>query len=216
MVYDFVKSTESTGNVYVDDLDKITDLRNVEFVYGVGLKEKLSEVGAMGYNSINRHHLFDDLFEDKGWDTTRVSTEVLPVLAKVQKYIPYFKHFRLGGLLDDNGQLITDDYAFTPDFVNKVGNVTLESLYYDKDYSRKKQMVNSNCNSIADVLRSFPILAHRLQYIPLLDLEKIDLQELAAYIKECRSQVTKSHETLLFKLICLYDFIKYKLNSPNN
>lgn len=50
MVYDFVKTNNSKQKVFVtDNLDNIEDIHKAEFVWGIGLRDKLAEQGIKRY-----------------------------------------------------------------------------------------------------------------------------------------------------------------------
>jgi hypothetical protein len=94
MIYEFVKSTDPKAKVYVsDNLDNLEDEHNVEFVYGVGLKDRFADIGIKG---IEGRDLFRDAIISKSWDPEKI---VKMYLTSAQgRYLPYFKHLSRGRL----------------------------------------------------------------------------------------------------------------------
>lgn len=210
MVYDFVKSNSSKSKIYVtDNLEDIEKFHDAEFVYGVGLKDKFAEVGIRG---IEFKDVLYDAIESRGWDSFKISTLCLPFLTG--KYIPYFKHLVNAKLLNEHGKIDEDnDIAeFTPDFIKKVNSVKIENFYPAKSYVRKKAEINSTYKTFNELKETNNHL-HILFYTPLLSIEKIDLEELKRYLEEKIEFLENSSMGTHFrKLICLYDYLKYKSN----
>ncbi len=210
MVYDFVKSNSSKSKIYVaDNLDNIEKLHNAEFVYGVGLKDKFAKVGIKGLELID---VLSDSIEDREWEPLQISKLCLPVLKG--KYIPYFKHLYLAGLLNKDGKLDKniDVDEFSPAFIERVNNVSINSFYPVKNYIKKRGEVNSTYSTFKELIKSLNSNhLHIIMYTPLLQNDKINLEDLNSYLVENKDLLKDSKLGTHFrKLICLYDFLKYK------
>jgi hypothetical protein len=208
MVYDYVKNSKSKSKVFITDefdLDKL-DPSKVEFFYGVGLKVQLSMVGVKG---LRMHDLLIDVVtKSKNYEPTSIAKYALPGI--LGKYIPYFKYLRLANILDESGQIPNNDeiIEFIPAFIDKVNSITVENFFPSGSYLNKKEEINLKYNSIEELIATED-MAHALIYISLLSLEKINLDALLAFIKANHEKYIK--DTNMKKLICLYDFMKYKL-----
>jgi hypothetical protein len=207
MVYDFVKSNTSKSKIYVtDNLENIENVHNAEFVYGVGLKNRFSEVGIKG---IELKDVLLDSIESRNWDAAQISQLCLPYLNA--KYIPYFKHLKGAGYLNNDDKIDEDNEIteFSPDFIKKVNDVKIESFYPSTSYLKKRAEINKDYASFSD-LKSANNQLHILLYTPLLDIDKIDLEDLKKYLKDNVDLLENSSKgTHYRKLICLYDFLKY-------
>lgn len=207
MVYDFVKSNNSKSKIYVtDNLEDIENLHNAEFVYGVGLKDKFAEVGIKG---IELKDILSDTINTREWDPVKISQLCLPYLNG--KYIPYFKHLKNAGFLNENSQIDEDNEIteFSPGFIKKVNDVKIENFYPAVNYSRKKDEINLTYQSFNE-LKENPNQLHVLVYTPLLAIEKINLEDLRLYLDEnCELLNNSSLGTHFRKLICLYDYLMH-------
>lgn len=214
MVYDFVKSNQSKQKVYVaDNLDDLENIHNAEFVYGFGIKNKLSEVGIKG---LELKDVLMDVLKDNKWNSNAISKLSFPSLQTRARFIPYFKHLRNGGFLNDEG-LINEESEikeFSPAFIETVNNIKREDFYPAQTYVRKKMEINNRCKSIQEVIDNYDDDLHHLIYVPLLDDDKISLRQLRDLLKDKEQLIQKSKfGTHYRKLICLYDFLKYRKNN---
>lgn len=213
MVYDFVKNSNSKQKIYVaDNLDNIEDVHNAEFVYGIGIREKFSEVGIKG---IELKEILLDAVEENNWDPDLIARLCLPPMQTQATYIPYFKYLRKGNFLNENNEIDEDSEIkeFSPQFISKVNNINCDSFLPSTSYRRKREEINSNCNSIGELLTKYDSNIHYLMYIPLLDKSKIDLVQLKTFLIENKRLIEDSGlGTHYRKIVCLYDYLKYKEN----
>lgn len=208
MVFDFVKSSKSKSKVYLaDDTNlKELDLEKVQFVYGFGIKESLSLLGVKGVTS--RDLLLDVINNN----LTINPNALLSAIPNLQgKYFPYFKYLRLADLLDENGDIPANDETkeLSPAFIEIANQIKITDFFPAIPYQSKKEYLNEKYNSI-DELISGETDDHAALFIPLLELEKINSEELLTYLKS-KNLKTEDLKTPVRKLICLYDFLKYKI-----
>lgn len=210
MVYDFVKSNTSKSKIYVtDNLEDLENFHDAEFVYGVGLKDKFAAVGIKG---IELKDVLSDAIVSRNWDPVQISQLCLPFL--LGKYIPYFKHLRNAGFLNENDLIDEniDVVEFSPNFIKKVNEVTRESFLPAASYIRKRDEINKLYSSFNELKEDASPL-HILMYTPLLSEEKINTDDLCTYLEENIDLLENSSLGTHFrKLICLYDFLLYKSN----
>lgn len=209
MVFDFVKSSESKSKVFVsDDLDSIDDIEKVEFFYGVGVRDKLSEVG---YTGIHLRDLLKDIVLSNDWNSEKVAKNVIPNINGT--YIPYFKYLNGGGFLNKSGEIPADDMTleFSPDFIKKVNSIEQSNFYPAQNYAKKIDEITKSYSSLKELIKGEDF-AHCLYYIPLLESDKIPIDELFKFLKENVNKKTLGN-THFRKLICLYDYLRYKNGS---
>lgn len=211
MVYDFVKSNNSKQKIFVtDNLDNIEDIHNAEFVYGVGIKDKLSDIGIKG---IELNDLLKDIiFDNQKWDPRSISRLCLPTLHA--KYIPYFKYLSSAGYLNNNGLIDKeiDVTEFSPHFISTVNSIQRNNFYPSKNYLKNKDEINTKYNSISEIINDKNNSdLNCLVCISLLDNDKICLNELEDFLKS-REHLFQDKNLITYyrKLVCLYDFLKYK------
>lgn len=194
MVYDFVKSNNSKQKIFVtDNLDDIENIHNAEFVYGIGIKDKLSDIGIKG---IELKDVLSDIIVDRKWNSNSISRLCLPPMQIHAKFIPYFKHLQNGNFLNEQGQINdeTEITEFSPEFISTVNSVKREDFYPNQSYLKKKDEINQKHDSIEDIIKSYDNDLHHLVYISLLDDKKIDLSQLEKVLIE------KQH---LLNLLCI-------------
>lgn len=208
MVYDFVKNTKSKSKVYLADETNIglLDTEKVQFVYGFGIKENLSSLGIKGVSS--RDLLLDVINQDLKIDHGALCKAALPTIQG--KYLPYFKYLRLANLLDENGNIPINDETneISPALIDKINAIKIEDFYPVSQYLSKKESINQKYNSVNNLIAG-ETEEHAMIYIPMLDIENINSDELLDYLKN-KNLKTEDLKTQVRKLICLYDFLKYR------
>lgn len=208
MVFDFVKTSKRKSNVYLADetnLDKL-DLNKVQFVYGFGIKENLSLVGIKGITPIDL--LLDIINKDLNAEPSNVAKNALPNIQA--KYIPYFKYLRNSNLLDENGLIptIDDTKELQPEFIDKINSIKISDFQPSGSYLNKYSEINAKYNNISE-LTAGETNRHAIIYIPLLEENKLTSIEIFTFLKSQNLRVNDL-TTDYRKLICLYDFLKYK------
>jgi len=183
IVYDFVKSNNSKQKIFVtENLDNIEDIHNAEFVYGVGIKDKLSDIGIKG---IELNDLLKDIiFDNQKWDSRSISRLCLPTLHAT--YIPYFKYLSSAGYLNNNGLIDKeiDVTEFSPHFISTVNSIQRDNFYPGKNYLKNKDEINTKYNSISEIINDKNNSdLNCLVCISLLDNDKICLNELEDFLK---------------------------------
>ena len=211
MIYDFVKSNNSKQKIFVtDNLDDIENIHKAEFVYGVGIKDKLSDIGIKGISLKDVH---EDVIIDRSWNSESISKLCLPHQQLTAKFVPYFKHLRAAGYLNHLGKLdeVIDVVEFSPSFISKVNSITRKDFFPSSNYAKKHTEINDKYNSLNDLVDDLPTPLHQLVFIPLLEDSKIDLTQFSKYLSDNIALLSDSTLGSHFrKLVCLYDFLKYK------
>ena len=214
MIYDFVKTTDSKQKIYIaDSLDNIEDIHKAEFVWGIGLRDKLAEHGIKG---VDLKDLLKDvvLNDHPNWNPETIAKLALPTLSMRGRFIPYYKYLRTAHLLDRNNEIDANSEVveFTPDFITKVNRITRNDFLPPESYQRKKDEVNGLYGSFNDLLQGCGDNAlHIMMYTPLLSAHKLPTDELGDYLRKNIELINNSqYGTHFRRLICLYDYLKYK------
>jgi len=203
MVYEFVKSSEPKSRIFVtDDLDKIENQNNVEFVYGVGIMDKLSKVGI---KKLSVDDLIKDfLFDENKYNCKDICFEWFPEQKSV-KYIPFFKYLKNADLINSNKKLKANN-KFTTDFINKISKINLEYFTPNDSYMKKKEEIIKKYENLDQIFNDENLKdINKYIYPLLLEPKKIDLDLLKKFLKNNY----KRNDSHYRKLVCYYDYIKY-------
>lgn len=213
MIYDFVKTTDPRSKVYVTgDLEKLEDFHNVQFMYGVGLTENFGETGVVGLKASD---LIEDVVtEGSRWNSGLIATKLLPTLHG--RYIPYFKYLSKAGFIDEKDGFLRVDQEnpiFEQDFIEKVNAIRLTDFGPAASYERRRAEISQSYKSIEALTKDEGLTTyHKLIYVPLLDVENVDLEELRKFLTDSLDVARISSLATHFrKVACLYDFLRYKM-----
>ncbi|MDY2883402.1 MAG: SIR2 family protein [Romboutsia timonensis] len=204
-VYDLVLTNKPGTKMKVVGLEDDDKLDEVEVVIGVGV---LSEFGKRGYSSIKPNEIYEDIvFDNRDLDPRLVVEECLPSLLKfhgnsipINKYVSQYD----GELSEQIKKEIKTEFK-------QLLNNTIEK---EKARGRIKESTISELIEKYDDLRC-------LEYIPLLDLENIDMEELKEFLVEFMinrpnfldTDIKSIHKTNFRRVIKIYDWIKYYYNN---
>lgn len=216
MIYDFVKTSNSKQKIFIaESLDNIEDIHKAEFVWGIGLKDKLAEHGIKGIEP--KDILKDIVLENHPtWTAITIAKLALPAMSIKGRFIPYFKYLYKAGLLNQNKEIDENSeiVEFSPEFIAKVNQISRNDFLPSEAYLRKKDEINGLYDSFASLKASCGGNdLHMMMYIPLLSADKLSTLELGNYLKEKIDLINNSrYGTHFRKLICLYDYMKFKEN----
>lgn len=214
-IYELIKTNDPSENIHVIDYDKINDLEDVEFVIGVGVKavadhiKSNSESSASldpsqeGYASIEHHELFKEILSDEPqYNYNLIVEKTLPELLKVYKTIPVNKYVVFSNVDEDklDPKIKTKRNFSYKDFLTRKHLDKLE------DFAVQWQF-----NSIRDLIEGYSEFGKAIEYIPLLGEEKLDVNELKAFLNENIHYLKDKGPvgTNIRKLFRIYDFLVY-------
>lgn len=204
-VYEIIKTNQPTNNIYVGNLEDVTDENRIEFVVGVGVAK--NALSAQGYIGITVKDLVEDvIFENKGYDPHLLVEKVFPTLAKGNSYVPMCKYFKELGYFSKGNILNAAGLAAVKKGGFKFRTDMPDCFMPPKSYNNKKQQVSSlkDLNTLIDNND----IEHAIIYIPFLDRKDVDLKILQQFL----GNVYKNHGMIsnsnFRKLVCLYDFYK--------
>lgn len=209
MIYEFVKTNKPSSRVLIsEDIPSVTDVSKIEYYFGIGIKDKISEFGVVGLVGLKDSDLIEDLLTDShNYSPQDIVTKVLPEILKGgRRYIPIFKYLNQGGFLDKSGKLKANA-TVSPQISKIVEKTNWESFYPAKNYVNKKAEIRRNFPGVKEIIQGND-LAHALYYIPLLHKDKIDTSVLKRFLKTNFNDKT-AKDTYYKKVVCLYDFLIY-------
>lgn len=206
-VYELVASATPKERIKVVDIDDATNLDKVEFVIGVGIAGKLSNVG---YIRLEFGHLCEDLLNDgNAYDATQIVEKTIPKLGKSTSYnLPVFKY-----LSKYSGSNIDYDLQ---QYINTVTQNGLDN-FCSNSIKRKPDL---GYRSINDIRKSFIITdpkeaSKALVEIVRLKQEWIDLDDFRDLLRE----ITHTFDPVLSqkatlpsdyrRAVRVYDWLRY-------
>lgn len=200
-VYDLVLTNEPGTKMKVIGLEDDDKLEEVEVVIGVGV---LSEFGKKGYSTVKANEIFEDIvFDNKNLDVQLVVEETLPTLINYHgNSIPINKYIsRYDGELPESIQK-----EIKVEFNELLNNTILK----EKAKGRLRE------KSIKELREKYSDL-RCLEYIPMLDMKDIDINDLEAFLVKFMNEnrnfldieTKTSNKTNFRRAIRIYDWMKY-------
>ena len=205
-VYEFVKTNEPTNKIYIGDLTNIDENGNdIEFVVGVGVANSIAKQGLLGI-------CVDDVVEDVLFDNKHIPakefiTDAIPKLLKKRIRIPLYKYYRAEHLLTNDGKLIKKGSAVINNYFK---DKSQKSFYPSaKAYAKKENLIRTKYKTLAELIANNDE-KHCFYFIPLLEQEKINIDELQQFLMQCfRNGYIKN--SYFKQLVCYYDYLKFGL-----
>jgi len=205
-VVEFVKSNDPSSNIFVKDIESITDDTKIEYAIGVGIATQL--LSAQGYKGIDTIDIIDDILHDnKHFDSKQLIENTFPKLLKGNGFIPIFKYLKNEGLLNKNGTLNQSALSKLNCTLTLKPNAPT-CFFPPKGYTNKQPEIRRNHKDINSILNSYD-KDHSLNFIPLLELKSIDLSQLIKFLRVCFKDPKLQKCTPFRKLVCLYDYMKH-------
>lgn len=209
-IYDLVLTNDPKNKISVVDIENVDNYDEVEVVMGLGIKSQLSDIG---YKSIQINDVIDDVINDQNnWDSKSIINDTLPQLSGARSYLPIFKYINHAGFIDDEGDIQFDKI---PAKIHKYAEINQDYFISIQYWRDRKDQLNNNFESLEELINSETV-EHCLYIIPLLDLEKIDLDLLHEFIinnAELIESTNNMHKTYFIALVHYYDYLKYYVNA---
>lgn len=203
-VVEFVKSNNPTSKVFVTDIDSINDDTSIEYAIGVGVATQL--LSTQGYKSIETIDIIEDILNDnKNYDTKLLVENTFPKIVKGNAFIPVYKYLKAERLLTKTGTLKTKNKF-------ELRKNTPTCFLPPKNYLKKQTEIRRNHKDVNSIVNAFDV-SHSLNYIPLLDLKTINLAQLQKFLRACLKDDGIEKSSNFRKLVCLYDYLKYGIES---
>lgn len=205
-VYSLVHDTKPTATIHVVPLDDGTIDPAAQMVIGVGMMEKLAELGHVG---VLRDQVFDDVIEDQSsLDAKVVLAEVIPRWFKKRNSpMPVFRYLRATDRIDSHGNVSTADLP----------QRTIDAICPNRlDYLPSNQYYRNKGGEEVDATDRVPALRARYgetdaaYYLSQLDYDEQSIDELRAYLVECREALADHGRASEWRrLVRLYDLVAF-------
>ncbi|WP_374324958.1 SIR2 family protein [Aquipseudomonas alcaligenes] len=201
-LYELVRSLEPEKKLCVVGIDEIENKEDVEFLVGVGLTSiETTDIAKVGYDAIEVRDLISDaLHENRNYDPEQVLRSAIPRAGRNTPYVPVYKYLRALG--------ITDEESY------KKSGLDLDKwAKYDRSKLRVKAFSSAFAkhqeHTMTEIIQSCtPESAATL--IPFLSPEKINLNELRAFLTNNEDKLENNNYASYFKkLVSLYDQLKW-------
>lgn len=210
-IYELVKTNDPHEKIYATiDLEDNVRSDELEFVFGVGVKEKFSEIG---YSSISSDDLFADIISNETtFDYNAIVNQTLPTLLRRDQYIPIFKYCALSDMSYEQIKNIS--------VLNSKLTLTIDNLLSDSEKAQRTR-IQKIYSSIAKLETEHSDNKEKLfKEIILLNTENIDITYLQNLIERNLDFLNKefytsniypsSTRTAFRKLIRYYDILVFK------
>ena len=206
-VYTLVLHDDPKSQLSVIDLDDAMR-DDVDVVFGVGIKDRL---GRKGYVGIDRWNLIDDVVQEgRQYNPVDVVAEALPHILRQSGHVPTFKYLNQAGFLTKTG-LISKRVSVDPK-IKKMAESHRGSVSSRSHLSKSAADRISEVAGIVDLERKFGADAV-YKYGLYLPRKSIKVDELRAFLRRNRAQLSDANKTQYGKLACYLDWLEYGFGS---
>lgn len=208
-VVEFVKTSNPTSKIYVQDINAITEDSDIEYAIGVGVADQF--ISSQGYKAIDATDIIEDiLHNNKKYDAQKLLGHTFPTLLKGNAYVPIFKYLRQLNYLSKDASLNAEGIKKTKGLFNIRTN-TPTCFLPPEMYLKKQTEIRRNHKDIRSIIKAYD-KDHAVVFIPLLENKSIDLSQLKAFLRECFTEPALRRHTNFRKLVCLYDYLNFGLD----
>ena len=217
-VYKLVSSNDPSQTLSVVDIENDEDISKLEVVFGVGTKTpadakaKLQPIAKIGYKSLTRFDIMHDVvFDAEEYDYREVVNHSIPeIFKKGSDFVPFFKYLFALGCIDKKGRLTCTD--INEKIINE-SKRTLEKFRLDT-YKSREEAIQNFYKGFRDSHERGP--KNSWLYLgPHLDDFQMSADELQRVLQNNFSILAEGklhHKTQFGKMVCLYDFLRYKMH----
>jgi hypothetical protein len=203
-VYDLVLSKEPDTRLAVVDIEDDTHADEIDVVFGVGVRRRLS---VKGYGGLTRADLLRDAVSvDSDLESDLVVSEALPRILSSSAHIPIFRHLRGAGLLNEDGTLTT--VAVVDAKVR--ARVARGRVQPFTQMLRKAERLRDEASGDFDTLAASQSVRDVLSTVLVLPRSGINLDALRAFLETNAAAFSAPATTTAWaKAVCLFDYFKY-------
>ena len=198
-VYSLIHTLAPTDKLVVQDIDDDTDIEDIEFAIGVGIREKLLD---KGYTAIGRSDLMRDVLTNEGGLLAlQVVRGSLPELLKKSVYTPVFKY--LAAAEGSPGF----DAAALDARIKIASKRTLADLRPPK--------LPTTMNAVSNWKTDFKAFSEQypikqvLLYAAYLPAKALVVEQLQAFLIANLALLDVVPNTNFCKMVCIYDYARY-------
>lgn len=207
MVFEFVTQITPTGKVFVNGMEELDSIENLEVVVGFGNISKLEDKGIMGLkiNDLLHDILFDNISLQ---NYPEIIEKLLPSLVRRNTFVPFFKYQKQQeNLNSDNSLKAHTGGNFT---LTRSNAITIEDYRVKSEKKRNSDLVKKY-DSITELIKDMSP-THAIQRIPYLHPDKIEIKTLSSFLKKHWKEFGENdhiYSSYYRKCICILDFLKY-------
>jgi len=207
MIFEFVSKATPTGKVFVNGMNELDKIENLEVVVGFGNISKLEDKGIIGLKTsdLMRDIIFNDISQQ---NYPEIVEKLLPTVVKRNSFVPFFKYQKKYKNLNSDNSL--KNHAGTNYTLTRANSISIEDYRVASEKKRTMNIVK-NYSSLNDlILDSTPV--HAIQRIAYLSPEKIDTKVLQTFLKKHWNEFGENdhmYSSHYRKCICILDFLKY-------
>lgn len=204
-VYELVLTDDPHKRLVVADINDDTPDRDVDVVFGIGMRAKLSSVGLVG---LRRDDLIDDVVGDRSsYPAKGIVDESLPHILSLPGNVPVHKYLRGAGVLDRSGN-IKKSADVSPKIV-KMAEKIANGLPASAEHRRRAPQVLKTIHSLDDLIAAEGV-AGVFNWATCMDPDDIDPDELRAFLTTNRASRQDGWlGTQYVKLVCLLDWLEH-------
>lgn len=201
-LYEIIKKNDPKGRIATIGLDQVDENEDIEFVIGMGVKDRFSKYGYLGIR-------YDDILEDivlnnKDYNPEILINDALPEVLKKCYYTPYYKYLNKANYIDDQGNLIENVNERVEKYLDKSGKKFLTNNA--KSIKRNNQSCNVYNYSIKPDRLIAQIFINGKESIDIVKLEKLLEKNVDILFNPENYDINKSS---FRKMVRIYDWLKY-------
>lgn len=208
-VYDLVLTNEPSESVTVVDIDDDTNLRDIDFVLGVGVREQL---GGRGYVGLTRKDLLQDVLrKESALIAPKVVSDALPAVLKGPGNTPVYRYLRGAGLLRDDGTLLPDA-AVDKNVRTRVARGKTPLKVHAQQVGRAERLLTAATEpSVAGITDQYERM-DALIAIGVMERDSLDMEALREYLVANSDMLELTAQSSAWaKAVCMYDYYRYGL-----
>jgi SIR2-like domain len=212
MVFEFVSSTKPKKKIFVNGIEELDNINDLEVVVGFGNMSRIERMSSLEMNGVvglkGKDLLRDILFGELPTDTyDAIVQEVLPIVVKLNVYIPFFKYQKITNNLNSDNSI--KSHFGKSDTLRNCQNISIDDYRVESNRERTLSIVKKFDN-ILEMINSESV-SHCIQWIPYLDQDKIDTKLLREFLinqwHKYGAQDT-TYSSAYKKCICLLDYLE--------
>jgi hypothetical protein len=207
MVFEFVSSTKPKNKVFVNGLEELDKIEDLEVVVGFGNISKLNNKGLVGLKG--KDLLYDILHDNlPKVNCKEIVEKVLPTMVKQNIFIPFFKYQKNA----NNLNLDNSVKAYRGKFhtLKNAHKIKIDDYRVESGLAKTLKIVE-RFESITDLIENETTI-HSIRWIPYLEKDKIETTVLRNFLKkhwETFGAVDHNYSSSFRKCICLLDYLEF-------
>lgn len=212
-VYDLVMTNDPQTRLHVVDIEDTKNARELDVVFGVGVKDKISGQGYVGLS--RRDLLLDVLKPSSEFEPARVVDEALPKITSQQRaFTPVFRYLREAGRLRDDGSL-APNVSVSDKVVDRVKKGRQPFMPARQQQARADRLAHDAGDQF-ETLAANNNLGDTLLGVLALPGSGIDLDNLAHYLQDHSRAYGTNQSSAWAKAVCLYDYLRFAVIPPKS